>query len=96
MQQFEKKVSFNDVVSAKVCLHRTEDRILKTNFSQVINPAEDKQEEADKPWRSRHLRRGVRQSGLVVTSIPRWAGRCSLLRSSVMAKSSMRDARGKA
>ena len=58
--------------------------------------AAEQQEEADKPWRSRHLRRGVRQSGLVVTSIPRGAGRCSLLRSSVMAKSSMRDARGKA
>jgi biopolymer transport protein ExbD len=45
-QQFEKKVSFNDVVSAKVDLHRT--GYFKIRFPQVINPGEEKQEEADK------------------------------------------------
>ena len=45
-QQFEKKVSFNDVVSAKVGLYRTE--YFKVRFPQVINTAEEKQEDADK------------------------------------------------
>ena len=52
-QQLEKKVSFNDVVSAKVGLYRTE--YFKVRFPQVINTAEEKQEEADKHKVSRKL-----------------------------------------
>jgi colicin import membrane protein len=43
-QQIEKKVSFNDVVSAKVELTG----YFKIRFPQVINTAEEKQKEADK------------------------------------------------
>jgi hypothetical protein len=45
-QQFEKKVSFNDVISAKVDLNWT--GYICIRFPQVINTAEEEQEKADK------------------------------------------------